>query len=81
LRHPSGRGPVLEFLEETEPKRGKNRMHLDLRVEPGDDAAEVMALAERLGAVRLDHDWGDLPWTTFTDPAGNEFCILPARAS
>ena len=81
LRHPSGRGPLLEFLEESEPKRDKNRVHLDVRLEADDDAAEVLALAERLGAARLDHDWGDLPWTVLTDPAGNEFCILPARAS
>jgi predicted enzyme related to lactoylglutathione lyase len=81
LRHPSGRGLVLEFLPEAEPKSGKNRLHLDVRLEPGEDAAQVIAGVQERGATRVDHEWGDLPWTVFTDPSGNEFCILPASAS
>ena len=81
LRHPSGRGVILEFFTTAEAKVAKNQLHLDLRLEPGDDEAEVFGRAEALGAVRLDHDWGDLPWTPFLDPSGNEFCFLPARAS
>lgn len=81
LRHPSGRGVVLEFLPEGEAKSGKNRLHLDVRLEPGEDAAQVMAGVQERGATRVDHEWGDLPWTVFTDPSGNEFCILPASAS
>jgi predicted enzyme related to lactoylglutathione lyase len=81
LRHPSGRGVVLEFFTTAEPKVAKNQLHLDLRLEPGDDAAAVHARAEALGAARIDHDWGDLPWVPFTDPSGNEFCILPVSAS
>ncbi|MEO6413384.1 MAG: VOC family protein [Pedococcus sp.] len=80
LRHPSGRGPVLDFFPTSEPKDTKNRLHLDLRLEPGDDAAAVFDRVEALGAVRIGQDWGDLPWTSFTDPSGNEFCFLPARA-
>jgi hypothetical protein len=39
LRHPSHRGPLLELCPELAPKgRGKNRMHLDVRLESGDDA-------------------------------------------
>jgi predicted enzyme related to lactoylglutathione lyase len=81
LRHPSGRGVILEFLPEAEAKSGKNRLHLDVRLESGDDADEVLADVQERGATRLDHDWGDLPWTVLADPSGNEFCILPARAS
>ena len=90
LRHPSGRGPILEFLRAkqdiqhwatSEPKQAKNQLHLDLRLEPGDDAAAVFERVEALGASPLTHDWGDLPWRSFTDPAGNEFCILPVPAS
>ncbi len=90
LRHPSGRGPVLEFLRakqdiqhlpSSEPKRAKNQLHLDLRLEPGDDAAAMFDRVAELGAEPLVNDWGDLPWHSFTDPAGNEFCVLPARAS
>ena len=80
LRHPTGRGPVLEFFGDAGPKSGKNRMHLDLRLEAGDDAAAIMARFEELGASRLEHDWGALPWTPFTDPSGNEFCLLPVSS-
>jgi hypothetical protein len=79
LRHPSGRGPVLEFIRATAPKAGKNQLHLDLRLEPADDQGAVIERVEALGAVRIDHDWGDLPWTSLVDPSGNEFCVLPAR--
>jgi hypothetical protein len=80
LRHPSLRGPVLELRPETQPKGpGKNRMHLDLRLETGDDGdAVVRGITDRRGR-RLPAVWGDLPWQTYLDPSGNEFCLLPAR--
>lgn len=81
LRHPSGHGPVLQFLPEDEPKRGKNQLHLDLRLEPGDEQAEVLEHALAMGATRLVHDWGDLPWIPLTDPAGNELCLLPEHSA
>ncbi|MFC7375710.1 MULTISPECIES: VOC family protein [unclassified Brachybacterium] len=79
LRHPSQRGPLLELCHESAPKgEGKNRMHLDIRLEPGDDADEVAAgIAER-GGRELHPDWGELPWRVYADPSGNEFCVLPA---
>jgi hypothetical protein len=80
LRHPARRGPLLELRPEARPKgSGKNRIHLDLRLESGDDAgAVVRGIADRSGR-ELHPDWGDLPWRTFVDPSGNEFCVLPAR--
>jgi len=81
LRHPSGRGLILEFLLEGDAKSGKNRLHLDVRLEPGEDADEVVAGVQERGATLVDHEWGELPWTVLTDPSGNEFCILPASAS
>jgi hypothetical protein len=80
LRDPSGHGPIVEFVVADEPKRGKNQLHLDLRLEVDDDLAALVEHVEGLGAVRLDHDWGDLPWTSLRDPSGNEFCFLPARS-
>ena len=80
LRHPSGRGLVLEFLHTSEPKVGKNQLHLDLRLEADDDLGALLEQVQGLGAVRIDHDWGDLPWTSLQDPSGNEFCFLPSRA-
>lgn len=80
LRHPSLRGPLLELCPEVEPKgSGKNRIHLDVRLEPGDDAdAVAREIADRGGREQLHPEWGDLPWRTYTDPSGNEFCVLPA---
>ena len=55
LRHPSGSGPLLEFLPESGPKRGKNRMHLDVR--PGPDDGPVAAAVEDVGedVAQLTH--------------------------
>ena len=81
LRHPSGRGPMLELRPEREAKGpGKNRLHLDVRLERGDDPDEVAAGIVEGGGRELRPDWGDLPWRIFTDPSGNELCVLPARS-
>ena len=80
LRHPSLRGPLLELVPEPAPKRAdaKNPIHLDVRLEPGDDADEVAAGIEARGGRELHPDWGELPWRVFQDPSGNELCVLPA---
>lgn len=79
LRHPSRRGPLLELLPERAPKGpAKNRLHLDVRLEAGEDADEVAARIAERGGRRLEADWGELPWRSYTDPSGNEFCVLPA---
>ena len=82
LRHPSGRGPLLELCPERRPATAgeKNRVHLDLRLEAGDDEDEVVARLLDLGGGTFDHDWGDLPWRVHTDPSGNVVCLLPARS-
>ena len=81
LRHPSRRGPLLELCPESTPKGPvKNRLHLDVRLETGDDADEVEAQIAERGGERLRMDWGELPWRSYTDPSGNEFCVLPAPA-
>ena len=79
MRHRSGHGPLIEFLPERSGKdQSKNRLHLDLRLEPGDEAAAVVARLDELGGHELFPDWGELPWRVFADPSGNEFCLLPA---
>ncbi len=82
LRHPSGLGPLLELLPEPRPKdpAEKNRLHLDVRLEPGEHLDDAVALALDLGGSELDHGWGDLPWRVLRDPSGNEVCILPAAS-
>ena len=79
LRHPSGRGPLLELCPEprAQGRRPKNRMHLDIRLETGDDADAVLARVVELGGRELHPDWGDLPWRVVADPSGNELCLLP----
>ena len=81
LRHPSRRGPLLELAPEEEPKGpGKNRLHLDIRLEAGDDAdAVATGIVERGGRELWHPEWGELPWRFFADPSGNDFCVLPAR--
>lgn len=77
VRHPSGRGPTLGFWPEPRPKLTQNRWHLDVRADQGED---LLSLALSLGATRVDHDWGELPWTVLADLSGNEFCVLLAPA-
>jgi len=81
LRHPSGRGVLLELCPQPRPKGDgeKNRLHLDIRLERGDDADAVVARVVELGGRELDPGWGELPWRVLTDPSGNELCILPSR--
>jgi hypothetical protein len=56
----------------------KNRMHLDVRLEPGQDADDVAAGVVERGGALLRSDGGELPWRSYTDPSGNELCVLPA---
>lgn len=83
LQHPSQRGPLLELRPEAAPKgQGKNRIHLDVRLERGDDTdALAREVADRGGREVLHPEWGSLPWRFFEDPSGNEFCLLPAPVS
>lgn len=83
LRHPSRRGVLLELCPEPAEKgpfeTAKNRMHLDLRLEPDDDPEAIARGIDERGGRELHPDWGDLPWRSFADPSGNEFCLLPER--
>lgn len=76
IRPTPDRLPGLLFGEGADPKRSKNRLHIDLR--PDDQAAEVARL-EALGATRADIGQGDETWVVMADPEGNEFCVLSDR--
>jgi Glyoxalase-like domain len=82
---PTGQGPRLYFQRVPEPKTAKNRVHLDIGVGRGIEAAEerwaaVTAHVDRLveaGATVVDerrNDFGD-HWMVMADPEGNEFCV------
>ncbi|OLF08646.1 hypothetical protein BLA60_21710 [Actinophytocola xinjiangensis] len=77
LRAPDGRGPWLEFLRGTDPRVGKNRVHLDVAPTPGGSIAAEVERFTALGATPAEP--GPHPWRTLTDPEGNEFCVLTPR--
>jgi hypothetical protein len=82
LRHPSLCGPLLELCPERAPKGPtKNRLHLDVRLDTGDDPDAVAAAVAERGGSELHPEWSaELPWRIYADPSGNEFCVLPARS-
>ncbi|HCU93095.1 MAG TPA: glyoxalase [Actinobacteria bacterium] len=72
---PSSPGtPTLYFTTVPEPKRAKNRIHLDL-VPPGDDQQAELARLAGLGARVLDSQPPGMSWIILADPEGNEFCL------
>jgi predicted enzyme related to lactoylglutathione lyase len=69
----------LVFVPVPEPRRGKNRVHLDLASTSTEhQAAQVQRLRE-LGATPADIGQGDVAWVVLADPEGNEFCVLDPR--
>lgn len=74
---PDGSGPRILFLRVPEAKQVKNRVHLDVRVGPGDDSkqAKIDELVA-IGAAAVDRvDENGGWWMVMTDPEGNEFCV------
>ncbi|MFG1837428.1 VOC family protein [Micromonospora sp. NPDC049175] len=57
-----------------EPRVGKTRVHLDLRLAGADPAALLAA-----GARLVREPAGEATWWVLVDPEGNEFCAFPAR--
>jgi hypothetical protein len=66
------------FVVPDGPKRGKNRIHLDVNPTDRDQDAELERLLA-LGARRVDIGQGDVTWHVLADPEGNEFCLLRRR--
>lgn len=66
----------LVFVEVPEPKRTKNRVHLDLLPQDGPQDQEIARL-ESLGARIVDDRRGVKPggWVVMADLEGNEFCV------
>lgn len=80
-----GTGIRISFQKETESKRVKNRLHLDVLTAPGLEGEKRMAVLEAradelsdYGATRIKR-WepdGDNPgYLVMADPEGNEFCL------
>jgi Glyoxalase-like domain len=75
LTSPEPGPPRVLFQAVPEPKSGKNRLHLDVRVGAERREAEIARLLA-MGATEL---WrasqGPFEWVTMADPEGNEFCV------
>jgi predicted enzyme related to lactoylglutathione lyase len=75
LKARDGSGPGLLLQAVPEPKRHKNRMHIDL---VADDIENTAGQLESLGAQRdatgLREERGH-QWIIMADPEGNEFCV------
>jgi predicted enzyme related to lactoylglutathione lyase len=69
-------GLSLVFVPVQEPKRGKNRVHVDILPRDGSQAEEIDRLLG-LGATMIDDrrrlEGGG--WAVLADPEGNEFCV------
>ena len=72
-----GNGLDLIFMAVPDEKRGKNRLHLDLRAKSY-EAAVRQAVA--LGAEPAPDVYEGDRWTVLRDPEGNEFCILRPKS-
>ncbi len=70
--------PIV-FVPVPEPKRGKNRVHLDLASSSQAHQAGLVSRAGDLGGRLADIGQGDVPWVVMADPEGNEFCVLEPR--
>jgi predicted enzyme related to lactoylglutathione lyase len=67
--------PRLVFQPVKEPKRVKNRVHLDATVDDLDEAIErVTALGGQPTGERHTYDEGIV--VIMTDPEGHEFCLV-----
>jgi hypothetical protein len=69
--------PRISFQPVPEAKTGKNRLHLDIEIEPSQMATWVAAAvdlgAERVGSVVTDEQGS---FQVMRDPEGNEFCFV-----
>lgn len=79
LTDPERRWPDLLLQQVPEPKAGKNRAHLDIRVA---DLDGTVARLCGLGATVLSpaHDDVGFRVAILTDPQGNEFCVITPPA-
>jgi hypothetical protein len=80
LVDPKGVAPRIAFQDVPEPKRTKNRWHLDLYVPDRQSLEPEVRRMVDLGATEIEHF--DEPAMGFTneftlmlDPQGNEFCV------
>lgn len=73
---PDAGTPGMLFIQVPEPKRVKNRLHLDMGPTDRTRDEEVARLVSLGAEVLADHRTAEgLGWVVMGDPEGNEFCI------
>ena len=72
-----GDHPTWLFAKVPEPKRAKNRMHVDLAAADHEAEVDAPGRARRDTVADMD-EWG-YRWTVLQDPEGNEFCVAQLR--
>jgi hypothetical protein len=80
IRDPQTGHQVL-FIEVSDEKVAKNRLHFDLRPRQGTRDDELARLLDHGATEVLDTrgTWGPgSGWMVLADPEGNEFCVLRA---
>jgi hypothetical protein len=78
IRSPQGTGPFITWGGGPEiPKIGKNRRHLDIAPDDGDQQHELERLVS-LGARRADSGPSASGGVVMLDPDDNEFCLVIA---
>lgn len=70
-------GPSLAFQKVSEPRVGKNRIHLDIGA--ADPAAFIEHVISLGGSKVEDHEHDGFAWSVLSDPEGNVFCVSPAE--
>ena len=75
INSPDPGRPRVLFQQVPEPKEGKNRLHLDVRVGADRREAEVARLVQRGAKELWRASQGPYEWVTLADPEGNEFCV------
>lgn len=69
-------GVRILFQLTEESKVSKDRIHLDLRLDPAEDRDALRAKLQERGAKFLwEANQGPHSWWTMADPEGNEFCV------
>jgi predicted enzyme related to lactoylglutathione lyase len=75
--HRSPGGVGMGFQKVAEPKRGKNRLHVDIS---GPDVLAIRRKVVTLGGRQVD-GYEEGGFLVMGDPEGNEFCIVPQTLS
>ncbi len=74
-----GPQPTIFLIRDDEPKRGLDRLHIDVNPTDRDQDAELERLLAAGAKLTDIGQPADASWHVLTDPEGNEFCLLKTR--